>query len=298
VEICLIFTDYHCLPAKTNWIVMTFTTSVVAPLLKQHYFLDEAGDPCFYGKGKTIIVGQQGVSLYYLLGMVQFEGDLQPIRNQVIQLQQEITSNPYFAGVGSIEKKKQQRGFYFHATDDVPEVRKLFFDFIKSLNCSFEVVVAAKIPGLYVKKHNANQKEFYADLLSHLLHEKLTIDKRLVLNIADRNTSTRQDNLELGLKKAIARFTKQNPTSIINPNVVFNVQNQLTEPLLNIADYLCWSVQRVFEKGETRFYNYIKDKIKVVADIYEDEVLEGEEQMYYRKTSTVIITNKKGPSAT
>lgn len=277
---------------------MTLVTSVVTQLHKQHYFLDEAGDPCFYGKGKTIIVGQQGVSLYYILGMVQFEGDLQPVRNEVVKLQQEIITNPYFTGIGSIEKKKQKQGFYFHATDDMPEVRKLFFDFIKSLNCSFEAVVAAKIPSLYVHKHNANQKEFYADLLSHLLHEKLTIDKRLVLNIAERNTSTRQDNLELGLQKAIARFTKQNPDSVINPNVVFNVQNQLTEPLLNVADYLCWSIQRVFEKGETRFYNYMKDKIKLVVDMYEDEEIEEGENMYYSKTSAIIITNKKGPSAT
>src|SRR5690606_1512665 len=132
--------------------------------------------------GKTIIVGQQGVSLYYILGMVQFEGNLQAVRNKVLQLQKEILTNPYFAGIGSIEKKRQKNGFYFHATDDVPEVRKLFFDFIKTLDCSFEAVVAAKIPSLYVKKHNANQKEFYADLLSHLLHDKLTYLKRLVLN--------------------------------------------------------------------------------------------------------------------
>jgi hypothetical protein len=227
--------------------------------------------------------------------MVQFEGDLQPIRNRVIQLQQEITSSPYFAGIGSIEKKKQQHGFYFHATDDVPEVRKLFFDFIKSLNCSFEVVVAAKIPGLYVKKHNANQKEFYADLLSHLLHEKLAHEKRLVLNIAKRGTSTRHDNLQLSLQKAVARFTKKNPGSIVNPNVVFNVQDQLAEPLLNIADYLCWSVQRAFEKGEARFYNYMKDKISVVVDLYEDEETGA---AGFNKNNISAITNKKGPLST
>src|SRR5690606_12521079 len=152
-KICYIYSLLHSFTQINQPIVMTFVTSVVdaTPVHKQHYFLDEAGDPSFFGKGKTIIVGQQGVSLYYILGMVQFEGNLQAVRNKVLQLQKEILTNPYFAGIGSMEKKRQKNGFYFHATDDVPEVRKLFFDFIKTLDCSFEAVVAAKIPSLYVK---------------------------------------------------------------------------------------------------------------------------------------------------
>jgi hypothetical protein len=46
-------------------------------------------------------------------------------------------------------------------------------------------------------------------------------------------------------------FAVHNPKSRLNHNVVFNVQNQTSEPLLNITDYFCWSVQRVFERGET-----------------------------------------------
>ena len=36
-----------------------------------------------------------------------------------------------------------------------------------------------------------------------------------------------------------------------------------------IADYLCWAVQRVFEKGETRYYEYMIEKIKLVVDLYD-----------------------------
>jgi hypothetical protein len=32
-----------------------------------------------------------------------------------------------------------------------------------------------------------------------------------------------------------------------------NEINPLQEPLLNVADYLCWTIQRVFERGETRY---------------------------------------------
>jgi hypothetical protein len=48
-----------------------------------------------------------------------------------------------------------------------------------------EAVVGRKIPSLYLKKHNANPHEFYADLLSPLLYDKLLDESRMVLNIAE-----------------------------------------------------------------------------------------------------------------
>ena len=236
-----------------------------------HYFLDEAGDPTFYGKGKTVIVGTPGVSNYYFLGMVKFNNDLEVVRKGVIYLQQQIDQDPYFKSIGSIEKKRNKHGFYFHASDDIPEVRMQFFKYFCSLDCSFEVVVGRKIPDIYLNRHNESPHRFYADLLSHLLYDKLLSTNRMVLNVAERGTSTRLENLRLGLEKAEERFAVHNPKSRLNHNVVFNVQNQTSEPLLNIADYFCWSVQRVFERRETRYYEYLRDKIKLVVDLYDEE---------------------------
>ena len=250
------------------------------PSFVYHYFLDEAGDPSFYGKGKSIIVGTQGVSSNYFLGMVKFNSDLDIIRKEVHHLQQQVDQDPYFKSIGSIEKKRNKHGFYFHATDDVPEVRMLFFKFLKSLDCSFEAVVGQKIPNLYVKKHNANPHEFYADLLSHLLYDKLLDESRMVLNVAERGASTRFENLKSGLQKAEERFMIENPGTQLNHNVVFNVQNQTSEPLLNIADYFCWSIQRVFERGEIRYYTYLQDKIKQVIDLYDEEGVRTGENAY------------------
>jgi len=48
-------------------------------------------------------------------------------------------------------------------------------------------------------------------------------------------------------------------------------------------------------EGETRFYNYMQDKINVVVDLYEDEEIEEGE---FNRNNFLMITNKKGPSAT
>jgi len=41
-----------------------------------HRFLDEAGDPTFFKKGRILAVGEPGISLAFSLGMVNFNGDL------------------------------------------------------------------------------------------------------------------------------------------------------------------------------------------------------------------------------
>lgn len=111
---------------------------------KFYYFLDEAGDTTFFGQGKICILGNEGVSEYFILGLVHFNGRLQTIRNEINALENEIQTNPYYL-VGSVKKKIAEAGkFYFHATDDIPEIRKLFFDLIKLIDCSFEAVVAKK----------------------------------------------------------------------------------------------------------------------------------------------------------
>ena len=45
-----------------------------------HRFLDETGDTTFYGKGRKLIVGQDGVSLSFGLGVVRIDRPLEEVR--------------------------------------------------------------------------------------------------------------------------------------------------------------------------------------------------------------------------
>jgi hypothetical protein len=132
----------------------------------------------------------------------------------------------------SVAKRVQSGGFYFHAKDDPPEVRERLFKWIRETNCSLEMVVGRKIPALFARKHNGKDSEFYADLLSHLLKNKLKLGQRLVINIAERGKTARNLVLELAMIKARERFAKKQDASAISSEVVFNVQTPRTEPLL------------------------------------------------------------------
>lgn len=278
-----------------------------------HRFLDEAGDTAFYGKGKKAILGSEGVSVCFILGMVKFKELLEALRKEVFQLQQQVSNDAYYQ-VPSVLKKKKMGGYYFHATDDLPEIRKLFFDFIKKRKLSFEAVVARKSVERFTTKHKNKEQYFYADTLSHLLKNKFHSGERIVLNIAEKGTSTKNHNLQLALEKAKERLAeKQNKTSItkardilelidmkfihrkdVKADVVFNVTKPLQEPLLNIADYLCWAIQRVFERGELRYYDFIKEKVSLVVDLYDTDRYEGFKN-YYSPKKPLTTENKISP---
>ena len=237
---------------------------------QQHYhrFLDEAGDMTFYGKGRVPILGENGVSHCFILGMVKFHADLLPIREKLFELQNTIPQHPYYKGVPSIEKRVRKGGFYFHAKDDIPELRKEFFDFIKTIDCSFYAVVAHKNYGIFERKHHGKSNEMYADLLSHLIEgEEDTNFQRLVYNIASLQSSTDFLNLKSAFEKAKSQYVQINPNAEFERKIDFNVQPFTADPLLSVVDYICWAVQRKFETGEDRFMNYMEGKIKGILEI-------------------------------
>ncbi|MEW5939741.1 MAG: hypothetical protein AB1750_08785 [Chloroflexota bacterium] len=265
------------------------------PFLR-HRFLDEAGDTTFFGKRRAPIVGiETGVSLCFILGMVRFRSPLTPIRREIVQLQEQVANDRYFKDIPSIQKKKASpKGYYFHATDDTHEARKIFYDYISSLDLSFEAVVGRKIPELFIRKHNSRESEFYSDLLSHLLKNKLQSEGDLVLNVAQRGVVTRNIIFEHALEKATARFLEKRSPGHVKTRVAFNVQYPYTEPLLNVTDYLCWAVQRVFERGEMRYYNFVADKIALVVDLY-DNIHSVDGGNYYTIRHPLTPLNKISP---
>ena len=77
---------------------------------------------------------------------------------------------------------------------------------------------------------------------------------------------------------------------------MFNVLDQSQEPLLNVSDYFCWSIQNVFERGRMRYYNFLKDKISTVIDLYDFENY-GKKGWpnYYGKHNQLTPQNKISP---
>lgn len=264
------------------------------PAAKEHRFLDETGDTTFHGRGGEIIVGEEGVSRSFGMGLVRIDRPLDEVRREIAALQTQVAEDPLLNTIPSVRKRVENRGFFFHACKDTPDVRSVLLRYLRDLPCEAEVVVARKIPALFEKQHQGREDEFYADLLAHLIKTRLKRSGTLVLNVAERGSSTREKVLSHALELATSRAAKRWGDGEIQRRVVFNVQTPLTEPLLVVADYLSWAVQRVFEQGELRFYNYLAGKIRLVVDLYDREKYEGNRN-YYDKRNPLTAGNKLGP---
>lgn len=268
------------------------------PLPIEHRFVDELGDTTFYGSGKQIILGTEGVSLTFGMGIVRIDRPLNEVRAEIVALQKQVEGDPLLNVIPSVVKRAQRGGFFFHACKDMPEVRTAFLRYLRELPCEAEVVIARKIPSLFALKHHGRDDEFYADILSHLIKGRLKRPQRLVLNIAARGSSTRAKVLDEALAKATGRAEKRWAADALKGEVVFNIQTPSREPLLNVADYLGWAVQRVFEKGETRFYDYLREKIRLVVDLYDSENYADNRNYYDHKRNPLTAQNKIGPPST
>lgn len=259
-----------------------------------HRFLDETGDTTFYGAGGDTIIGQHGVSLSFGMGIVRLDRPLSEVRAELAALQRQVECDPLLNGIPSVRKRIESGGFFFHACKDTPDVRTILLHYLHSLPCEAEMVIGRKIPALFEKKHRRREEEFYADLLSHLLKRRMKRDRKLVLNVAQRGSSTREHVLQSALWLAVERARAWGGHDAIKSHVVFNVQTPRTEPLLTVSDYLCWAVQRVFEKGETRYYDYLIDKVRLVVDLYDSARYDGH-QNYYTRKNPLSSRNRLGP---
>jgi len=74
--------------------------------------------------------------------------------------------------------------------------------------------------------------------------------------------------MEEAIQSAILTFEKKWRTKI-HAEVKVYPQRPEGEPCLQIIDYMNCAVQRAFVRGETRYLNFLKEKISLIVDIYD-----------------------------
>ena len=131
------------------------------------------------------MLGREGVFLSFGLGMVKFAAPVAEMREQVANLCRSVESDDYVNRIPGAVKRVQSGGFYFHAKDDSPEVRERLFKWIRETDCSLEMVVGRKIPGLFARKHNGNESEFYEGSRNYYTPKRpLTAENKLGLPVS------------------------------------------------------------------------------------------------------------------
>lgn len=231
---------------------------------KYYFFIDEGGDSSFYAKRKKLLVGTSGFQPMLNLGMVAI-ADKKEIRKSILEFMDSIKSDSLYNSIYSVA----QPGWYLHAKDDHPEVRAKFFECLRNLEgFKIYIVIGRKRLSTFKNKHNNNEKEFYFDLVYHLLKDRLNkeeLDYCIFLSARQKST---QKHLDEAIAKAIGRDNGKRKETL-DISYSFDIIRSQDTPELSIIDYFLWALNRYIIKGEDRFYNALKSKYNLIIDVYD-----------------------------
>jgi hypothetical protein len=199
-----------------------------------HVFGDEGGDLTFAPPGN-------GISRYFMIGTITLESC--ELGNHLLDLRRELA----WKGI-QLDR--------FHATSDKQRVRDRVFAGLAVADFRFDVTILDKRKTFgYLR---ADPLRFYKT--AWWLHLKYVapqivgpLDELLVV----------ASSLQISNKKRLVHEAVADVVDQVSPTVVFHTAfaASMSDPCLQLADYMTWAVQRKYESSDTRSYDLVMHKI-------------------------------------
>jgi len=254
---------------------------------RKHYYVDEAGDSTIFNSKGHVLIGNEGVSRFFALGLLDVEDPVE-LAKAMEKLREELLADSYFKSIPSMQPHQRKTARCFHAKDDIAEVRREVFKLLTAHPLRFYAVVREKQSLLsYVRMRNErdptyryDQREVYDTLVSRLFKERLHKDDEYMIHFARRWRADRTKAFRDALEKAKDRFEKDWGIRGAGP-----IRVQTDVPwncsALQAVDYFLWALQRAFERHEFRYLEFLWAKVALIHDI--DDVRERDYGCYYTR---------------
>lgn len=238
--------------------------------LVNNYYVDEAGDLTLFNKCGHTIVGKEGVSWVFMVG-VAYLPDPKLAHHKLEHLRDKLLADPYFKGVPSMQPERKKTAICFHATDDLPEVRREIFKLLPEFGAKVQVAIKRKeylvktARLLHQRKTKLSPDDVYDDLVKRLFKTGLhTAEKNRI--VFARRGKVRRRALENAIKKAKINFEKKTGICSESKTVIFSAYPS-QYPGLQVIDYYLWALQRMFERAEDRFFRLLAPAYRLVMDL-------------------------------
>jgi hypothetical protein len=259
----------------------------------RRYFVDEAGDGTLFNRRGRIIVGTEGCSRFFILGLADIP-DPVALGREMEDLRARLLADPYFGGVPSMQPEARKTALAFHAKDDLPEVRREVFSLLLRHQMHFFAVVRDKLKVVeYVRQRNErepsyryNPNDLYDYLVRRLFRDRLHKDDEYQIFFARRGKSDRTKALLEALQAARNRFSQRWGIVSEAPIHVFPTAPPRC-PGLQAADYFLWALQRLYERHEERFVTLLWPLVSLVHDV--DDTHEARYGVYYTKKKPLTL---------
>ena len=236
-----------------------------------YYYVDEAGDLTLFDRRGRILVGAEGVSRFFIVGMAQVS-DPDRLRREMRRLRSDLLADKYLASVPSMHPQGGKTSLFFHAKDDCSEVRREVFRLL--VNQDIKVQAAVRRKDRIATDLRARRRlgvrwqpdQIYDDLIKRLFRNVLHKADENIITVARRGKSDRIEALTEAIRRAKRNFERRydqpsdKPTDIL-VDVPSNYEG------LQATDYCLWALQRLFERGEERYFDYLSDKFRLVMDL-------------------------------
>ena len=258
------------------------------PLSKRYYFIDEGGDATLFSHKGKVLVGTNGCSRFFIVGMLDIK-DPENLQMHLDALRKELMSDPYFQGVPSMQPEARKTAHVFHAKDDLPEVRREVFRLLRETkNLHFYAIVTDKLSMLeYVRKKAEKDKsyryrpnELYGDLTKRLFKERLGPYGDCEVILSRREKFDRSAPF-----KELAEEARTRSKGMIN--IVSALPQEHAG--LQAVDYFVWTLQRLYERGEDRYLDYLWEAFRLVHDI--DDISNGLYGVSYTQSNKLTAKN-------
>ncbi len=239
----------------------------------RHYFVDEAGDGVLFSRRGRPLAGTPGCSRYFMLGLADVRDPI-ALERDLACLRAQLLADPYFSGVPSMHLGAGKTALYFHAKDDLPEVRREVYTLLKRHDCRFIAVVKDKACLLeYVKQRNEREQDYryapnelYASMVRRLFGSLLHKHDDYDVVFARRGAADRAAALLHALETTRDEYcTKWGITT--SSCVRVRPVASASMAGLQAADYFLWALQRLYERREGRYLGYIWPLVRLVVDL-------------------------------
>jgi hypothetical protein len=220
-----------------------------------YIFLDESGKPEIFSAKGVNLVKAGSATKYLVLAAVRTPNQLL-LQSQILEFKAGLLKDPLLTSKFSPAYALDS----FHATNDYPEVRERFYQFINALDVEIHVIVCEKL--LCSKNLQADPSLLYGTMAGLILH-----------GICHQSESTeiifsRQDS-KYKLQEKLESEVEKIRQSLWNAHLKketyalrYQHNPHYSHGGLQVADYAAYAVFKLFEKRDDLLYLLIQNKIR------------------------------------
>ena len=109
----------------------------------RYYFVDEAGDLALFNKKGKAIVGQEGCSKVFMVGLLHLP-EPEIAEQKLNNLRTRLIADPRFSNIPSMQPDAGKTALFFHAKNDVAGARQEVFKLLPELGAKVQVAIRRK----------------------------------------------------------------------------------------------------------------------------------------------------------